>query len=140
MKNIWQAISKKDFVFGLIILALVIIISIARPSRNVKTVYDAESVTVKSTKYSMNIPYDMVSHLELTDLPELGDNLDGYNNQVIQTGLWRNGTWGEYHACLDLACETCIVVHLNDGRIFVISLRNPEETAASYEEFLTYLA
>lgn len=139
MKNIWQAISKKDFIFGLIVLALVIIISIARPSKNVKTVYDVDAVDVKSTQYSMNIPYEMVSNLELAELPELGENLDGYNNQVIQTGLWRNEVWGEYHSCLDLACETCMVVHLNDGRIFVISLRNAEETAASYEEFLSHI-
>ena len=129
MKNIWQAISKKDLIFGLIILALVIIISIARPSQNVKTIYDTDAVDVKSTKFSMNIPYEMVSRLELADLPDLGENVDGYNNRVIQTGLWRNDTWGEYQACLDLACETCIVVYLNDGQIFVVSLRNADDTA-----------
>lgn len=139
MKNIWQAISKKDLIFGLIILTLVIVISIFRPSKNVKAVFDETSVDIKSTQFSMNIPYDMVESLELTDLPELGENLDGYNNQVIQTGLWKNDTWGEYQSCLDLACETCIVVRLNDGRIFVISFRNTEETAASYEEFLSHL-
>lgn len=139
MKKFWQVVSKKDLIFGLIILALTILISL-KPSNKVRIQFDETSVDIVTTKFSMNIPYDMVSHLELADLPELGKNVDGYNNQVIQTGLWRNGTWGEYHACLDLACETCIVVHLNDGRIFVISLRNPEETAASYEEFLTHLA
>lgn len=139
MKNIWQAISKKDLIFGLIILTLVIVISIFRPSKNVKAVFDETSVDIKSTQFSMNIPYDMVESLELTDLPELGENVDGYNNQVIQTGLWKNDTWGEYQSCLDLACETCVVVHLIDGRIFVISRQDQEATAEFYEEFQTHL-
>ena len=139
MKNIWQAISKKDFIFGLIILVLVIVISIARPSKNVKAVFGEDSVDVKSTQFSMNIPYEMVVQLELTDLPDLGGNVDGYNNRVIQTGLWENEAWGQYQSCLDLACERGIVVRLNDGQIFVINARNPEETAEVYEEFLAHV-
>jgi hypothetical protein len=119
------------------VLTLAIVISLARPSKNVKTIYHADAVDIKSTRYVMNIPYDMVSQLELMELPDLGENIDGYSNGVIQTGLWRNDIWGEYQSCLDLACDTCIAVHMNDGRIFVISLRNPQENAQSYEEFLS---
>ena len=53
--------------------------------------------------------------------------------------LWMEEEGLKLTSCLDLACETCMVVHLNDGRIFVISLRNAEETAASYEEFLSHI-
>lgn len=138
MKKFWQFISKKDFIFGIIIFALVIIISF-KPSNKVRVSFGEDSVDIKTTKYSMNIPYDMIESIELIDKPEMGEEIDGYTDNIIQTGQWRNDAFGEYTACVEVATDTCIAVHLDDGRLFVISRRDNEETAKVFSEFQTYL-
>ncbi len=138
MKNFWNAISKKDLIFGLIILLLVIIFSF-KPSNKVRFSFGEDSVDIKSTRYSMNIPYDMVESLELVAKPDMGTKIDGYTDGIIANGLWNNEAWGDYTACIEVYTDNCILVHLTDGRLFVLSRRNNEETQRVYEEFLTYL-
>lgn len=138
MNKLKQMISVKDLVFGLIILALVVVFSF-RPSNKVRFTFNEDSVDVKTTKYQMNIPYDMVDHIELVTKPDLGEEVDGYDDNVIHTGTWRNEAWGEYESCIEVATDNCIVIHLTDGRIFVVSRRDNEETALVYEEFQSHL-
>ena len=138
MKKFWYVVSKKDFIFGLVVFALAILISL-KPSNKVRVQFDETSVDVVTTKYSMNIPYDMVDSVSLVDKPELGTQIDAYNDNIVAYGIWENDTWGEYTACIEGATDNCIVIHLTDGRLFVISRRNNEETAAVYEQFQTYL-
>ena len=136
----WQSISTKDFGFGVILFALVIAISLFQPSNKIIAEFGADSVDIKSSKYAMNIPYDMVDSIELVDKPDMGEAVDGHDDMILQTGTWENETWGEYAACVEIATDNCIVIHLDDGQIFVISRRDNEETTAVYEEFLTHLA
>ena len=138
MKKFWYVVSKKDFIFGLIVFALAILISL-KPSNKVRVQFDETSVDVVTTKYSMNIPYDMVDAVSLVDKPELGTQIDGYNDNIVAYGIWNNDTWGEYTACIEGATDNCIVIDLIDGRIFVISRRDNEETQRVYEEFQTYI-
>jgi len=138
MNKFWSVISKKDFIFGLVILALVIVFSF-KPSNKVRFNFAEDSVDIKTTKYSMNIPYDMVESLELVSKPDMGSKIDGYTDNIIANGLWENDAWGEYTACIEVYTDNCILVHLTDGRLFVLSRRDNEETQRVYEEFLTYL-
>ena len=138
MKKFWQMISKKDFIFGLIILALVILISF-KPSNKIRFYFEEESVDIKTTKYAMNIPYDMVESIELVTKPDMGIKINGYTDNIIANGLWENDAWGEYTACIEVYTDNCILVHLTDGRLFAVSRRDNEETQRVYEEFLTYV-
>ncbi len=138
MKKFWQFVSRKDFIFGLIVFALAILISM-KPSNKVRFHFEEDSVDIKSTKYSMNIPYDMVESLELVSKPDMGTEIDGYTDNIIANGLWENDAWGEYTACIEVYTDNCILVHLTDGRLFVLSRRDNEETQRVYEEFLTCL-
>ena len=138
MKKIWNFLSKKDLIFGLIILTLVIVMSF-KPSNKVRFSFAEDSVDIKTTRYQMNIPYDMVESLELVDKPDMGEKVDGYTDNIIANGLWKNEAWGDYTACIEVYTDNCILVHLTDGRLFVLSRRDNEETKRVYEEFLTYL-
>ncbi|MBO7251567.1 MAG: hypothetical protein J6V25_02955 [Oscillospiraceae bacterium] len=138
MKKFWQVISKKDLIFGLIILSLVVLNSF-RPSNKVRFSFGEDSVDIRSTKFSMNVPYDMVDSLTLEEKPDMGIEVDGYYDRVIRTGTWKNETWGEYTSCVEVYTDNCIVIKLTDGRYFVVSRRDNEETQRVYEEFLTYL-
>ena len=138
MKKFWYVVSKKDFIFGLVVFALAILISL-KPSNKVRVQFDETSVDVVTTKYSMNIPYDMVDSISLVDKPELGTQIDAYNDNIVAYGIWNNDVWGEYTACIEGATDNCIVIKLTDGRTFVISRRDNEETKVVYETFQTYL-
>ena len=69
MKKFWYVVSKKDFIFGLVVFALAILISL-KPSNKVRVKFDETSVDIVTTKYSMNIPYNMVDSVSLMDKPE----------------------------------------------------------------------
>ena len=135
----WQSISTKDFGFGVILFALVIAVSILQPSNKVIAEFDETSVNIKSAKFTMNIPYDMVADLELVVKPDMGQPLAGRDDMILQTGQWENDTWGEYSACVEIATDNCIVIRLTDGQTFVISRRDNSETQRVYEEFQSHL-
>ena len=138
MKKFWQVVSKKDLIFGLILFTLVILISF-KPSNKVRVQFDEHSVDIVTTKYKMNIPFDLVDSASLVDKPDLGTQLDAYNDNIVAYGTWKNDVWGEYTACIEVATDNCIEIRLTDGRIFVISRRDNEETKRVFEEFQTYL-
>ena len=139
MKNIKRILFSKDFGFGLLIFALVILISLFQPSNKVLVEFSEESADVKSSRFAMNIPYDMIAGISLAEKPDMGETLDGHDDMILQTGTWKNDTWGEYTACVEIATDNCIVLNLTDGRIFVISRRDSEETQKVFEEFQLYL-
>ena len=139
MKKFWQVVSKKDLIFGLIILLLTMIISF-KPSNKIRFSFEEDSVDIKTTKFSMNIPYDMVRSAELTDKPHMGSQIDGYTDNIVAYGIWENDVWGEYTACVEVYTDNCIVIHLTDGRIFVVSRRDNEETVKVFEEFQNHIS
>ena len=135
MKKFWQIVSKKDFIFGLIILALVVVFSF-KPSNKVRFSFGEDSVDIRSTKFSMNIPYDMVVSAELMDMPAAGERIEGNDDMTLRIGHWENETWGEYYVCANLNCTNCVAVHLNDGRIFVFSYKSNAKTAEACQMLL----
>lgn len=135
----WQSISTKDFGFGVILFALVIAVSILQPSNKIIAEFDEDAVDIKSSKFAMNIPYDMVADLELMEKPDMGQPLTGRDDMILQTGQWKNDIWGEYYACVEIATDNCIVIHLTDGQTFVVSRRDNAETQKVFEEFQHHL-
>ena len=138
MNKFWQTISKKDFIFGIIILILVVIISF-KPSNKVRFSFGEDSVDINTTRYTMNIPYEMVESIEIVPYSEEDEQVRGRSDMALRTGIWQNESWGEYYACLDLQTDTCILVHLNDGRIFVFSHKSDEKVASDFATFQSYL-
>ena len=139
MKNLKQILFSKDFGFGIVIFALVILISIFQPSNKILVEFSEESVDVKSARYAMNIPYDMIADLSLEEKPDMGEEVDGHDDMILQTGVWENEAWGEYTACVEIATDNCIVLNLTDGQTFVISRRDNEETQTVFAELQTHL-
>lgn len=139
-EKFWKLVSKKDLVFVTLIFVAVIVFSFLESGNKVKVEFTDVSVNaVSSTKYSLDIPYDLVEYIELADIAERGESEKGRDDMVTRTGFWKNDTWGEYYACIDLQTSKCIVVHLDDGRIFVFSRKNDEETSAIFETFQGHL-
>lgn len=138
-EKFWKLVSRKDLVFGILLFAVVIGMTVYETYHKVTVEFSDTAVDIRTSKYSMNIPYDQVESIELVELPDAGQVLDVTDDMTARTGLWKNEIWGEYYICADLNAPSCIVVHLKDGRIFVFSRRNNEETHKLYESFLNML-
>lgn len=139
MKKFWSMVSKKDFIFGIIIFLLVVVITAVRPSNKVRVAFSDTEIDIRATKFEMIVPYDLIDHIELVEKPDAGIKVNGRDDGILLTGTWNNDAWGEYEACIEQITDNCIVMHLTDGRTFVISRRDNEETANVFEEFQTYL-
>ena len=138
-EKFWKLVSRKDLVFGILLFAVVIGMTVYETYHKVAVEFSDTAVDIRTSKYSMNIPYDQVESVELMELPDAGQVLDGADDMTARTGLWKNEIWGKHHICADLNSPTCIAVHLKDGRIFVFSRRNEEETEHDYRQFLQRL-
>ena len=133
--------SVKHILFAVALIALMMFFAVRQSNDMVKVYFEDTSVDVVSSKYSMNIPYDMVESAELADLAEAGERLaECYDDDIIRTGFWGNDTWGEYYIVADLDPDNCIVVHLNDGRMFVFSRKSNAENEKLFETLQTYLS
>ena len=140
----WQSFSKKSiknqFLFTLFLFAVLIPVAIWDSNTQVGVKFYDSDVYIKSDKYNMSVPYDIIASAELTDLAEPGERVENaYDNDVLRGGVWYNDSWGEYHIAADLDTSNCVVMHLTDGRTFVFSCKNDKKTAALYEELLSHL-
>lgn len=143
--NFWKSFSKKaalrQFVFVLVIFALLIPFAIWDSGTQVKVHFNAYDLVAKSDRYTMSVKYEQIASVELAALAEPGEKVqDGFDNDIVRTGTWRNDVWGEYSINADPDTTNCVVMHLTDGRIFVFSSKNDEKTAQLYETLLTHLS
>lgn len=135
-----RLVSLRYLAFGIILFAVVIGIGLIESTYKVTVKFSDEAVDINSTRYYyMNIPYDMVDSIELVEMPDAGEVVNGKYDMTVRYGQWKNDTWGEYVVCMDPDATNCIVVHLDDGRTFVFSRRNNEKTAEDFATFQSYL-
>ena len=141
----WQSFSKKailrQLIFVLVLFGIMFLIAVWDSNTQVKVSFYDTDVYIKSDKYSLSIPYEQIQSAELEALADPGERMeDSYDNDVLRAGVWENDTWGRYYIVADLDTINCIVVRLDDDRIFVFSCKNNEKTEALYTELLTHLA
>lgn len=130
----------RDLIFALLMVSIVLVFAFCAAEDLMEVTFGEDAVDIVTAKYSMNIPYDMVESIEIDTYSKSDEDVDGRDDMVLRSGIWMNEKWGEYYACLDLQTKNCIVVHLNDGRIFVFSHQSDKTVAEEYETFQSYLA
>jgi len=142
MKSFWYSKKAmlKQFLFVLALFAILIPVAIWDSNTQVKISYYDEEMYAKSDRYSLSVPYDMIEQVELTPLAELGEEVaDGWEDDIIRTGNWKNDTWGEYFIVADMDADNCVLITLNDGRLFVVSRKDNAATEEIYNTLLTKL-
>ena len=143
--NFWKSFSKKtvlrQFLFALAIVALLIPMALWDSDTQVKVKFYDEDMLIKSDRYKMSVRYDQIAEAELTDLGDPGEKVeDGFDNDIIRTGTWRNDVWGEYSVNADPDTSLCVKLTLTDGRIFIFSVKDDEKTTQLYDTLLPYLS
>nr|MBQ8244323.1 hypothetical protein [Oscillospiraceae bacterium] len=130
--------SLKHILFALLLFAILIPFAIRDSNNQVKVTFDDTSVYAKSSKYSMTIRYDEIQSVFLTELTEPGEKVqDGYDDDILRAGLWKNDLWGEYHINADLDATNCVLLRLKDNRYFVISQKDNETTLEIYDTLVS---
>ena len=142
--NFWKSFPKKtvlrQFVFSLVIIALLIPMAIWDSNTQVKVNFYDEDMLIKSDRYKMSVRYDQIISAELDALGDPGEKvLDGFDNDIIRTGTWRNDVWGEYSVNVDPDTSLCVKMTLTDGRIFVFSCKDDVKTEELYKTLATIL-
>ena len=128
-----------NLILFIVLIVVVAVLTMCQSATAVKVAYSDELMAISSKDYRMNIEYADVLSLELVENPELGSVADGKNRPELQSGLWKNDIWGEYHLVFNPNATNCIVAHLQDGQTYVFNYNTNEATAECYREFLTHL-
>ena len=81
----------------------------------------------------------MIESVELGVVSDKDEQVTGRSDMALRTGVWKNETWGEYHGCIDLQTDTCVLVHLKDGRLFVFSQKSNEQVEMDLATLQGYL-
>ena len=132
--------SVKHILFATALMGLMIFFAVRQSNNTVKVYFEEDQVVATSAKYSLGMPYDQIASAELTAIPFEGDRVaSAYDDDTLRAGVWHNETWGEYYIVADLDAKNCIVVTLNDGRIFVFSHRDNATTEADYQTLMGHL-
>lgn len=139
MKKFLNSVTGRYLIFGLCLFAVVIGVSMVEAHFRIEvTVTDAD-ISVGSNRYNLRVEYDLIETLELVEMPDRGENIDGRDETSIRYGIWSNDTWGEYTVLAVPNATNCIVLHLNDGRTFVFNARSNDYTAEIFAELQSHL-
>ena len=129
--------SVKHILFATVLMGLMIFFAFRQSNNTVKVYFEQDQVVATSAKYSLGMPYDQIASAELKELPFEGDRVaSAYDDETLRAGIWNNDTWGEYYIVADLDAKNCIVVTLDDGRIFVFSRKDNATTEADYQTLM----
>lgn len=123
----------RDFAFTVVLFAIIITLAFCKSANLVEITFGSKAVDIVSSKYSMNIPYEMIDSVQLAQVDKNDKILDTIADIALRTGQCESPIWGEYSACIDMQTEVCVLVHLDDGRYFAFSSKSNEVTTQAYE-------
>lgn len=129
----------RDLAFTAVLFAIILLLAFCKSANLMDVTFGDEAVDIVTSKYSMNIPYEMVERIEIAPVNEDDQVVSGVVDIALHTGRWKSEQWGEYYACIDMQTTKCILVHLNDGRIFVFSHESDDTVAEEFATFQSHL-
>lgn len=130
----------RDVAFTVLIFAIILTMAFCMGKTMMDVTFGETALDITTSRYSMNIPYDMVKSVELGRIDGDDELLSGVADIALRTGQWKNEVWGEYSACMDVQTDNCVLVHLNDGRLFVFSYESNETNEEAYETLLSKIS
>ena len=129
----------RDLAFAVVLFTLILTVASCRAENMITVTYGEEAVDVVTNRYSMNIPYDMIESVQIGDVDEDDEIIKGKGDIALLTGHCMNKEWGEYYGIIDRQTGKCVLVYLNDGRLFVFSHQSDEKVQSDFETLQSYL-
>lgn len=131
---------QKNLALVILILALVLFYVFSGGSLGISLDFGEESLTLSASDYDWLIPYVQIESLELAELPDTGMLVGGTQNRTLRCGIWKNNLWGEYTLCIDPRIDSCIVITMKNGSIYVLNYENSDSTGQLYKMFSDLLS
>ncbi|MCD7920783.1 MAG: hypothetical protein LUG45_12090 [Clostridiales bacterium] len=132
---------KRNWILMLAILVAVTLFSLLNREGAVTMSFEDEALVINGAdEYSFQVAYDEIASIALEELPDLGAAVDGGEDGSFRYGVWENDTWGTYTLCLTVNMNTCIVLTLQDGSIYVFNYGDEDSTQIVYEDLPRALA
>ena len=129
----------RDLAFTVLLFALILTVAFCRAEDMIQVTYDEDALNVVTSRYSLNVPYEMIESVEIGDLDKDDEIIQGKGDIALRTGHCRNKDWGEYYGVIDLQTRTAVLIHLNDGRLFVFSHQSDEKVLEDAQTLQSYL-
>ncbi len=131
----------KQIIFAVVIIAMMMCFAFAQSNNTVKVNFGQQQLEVTSSKYNLIVPYGEITAATLADMPQdPGEKVeDGYDDDILLAGRWKNDTWGTYDVCADGDVTNCIVLTLTDGQTYVFNRKSNAETEKLYQQLLTHI-
>ena len=129
----------RDLAFTVLLFTLILTVAFCRAENMIQVTFGEDALDVVTSRYSMNIPYDMVESVEIGELDKDDEIIQGKGDIALRTGHCSNKDWGEYYGILDLQTKTCVVIRLNDGRLFVFSHQSDEKVESDAATLISHL-
>lgn len=129
----------RDLSFTVLLFTLILTVAFCRAEDMIKVTFGEDALDVVTNRYSMNIPYDMIESVEIGDLDKDDEIIKGKGDIAMRTGHCTNKEWGEYYGIIDLQTSKCVLIHLNDGRLFVFSHHSDEKVESDAATLASYM-
>lgn len=129
----------KNLIFVALLLAIMLFYIFSGGSVGISLDFGEDALTLSASEYDWVIPYEQVQSLELTALPHTGRMIEGSDKRTLRCGTWENETWGEYVLCIDPRIDSCIVVTMNSGEVYVLNYENSDSTGQLHKMFTELL-
>ena len=126
---------QKNLAIVILVLAMVLFYIFSGGSVGISLDFGEDALVLSASDYDWLIPYAQIESLELTDLPELGSVVDGSEKHILCCGIWENEAFGEYTLCADPRIESCIVIRMRSGDIYVLNYENGDSTEQLHKMF-----
>jgi len=129
----------RDLAFTVLLFALILTVAFCRAEDMIQVTFGEDALDVMTSRYSMNVPYDMIESVEVGALNNDDELIEGKGDIALRTGHCSNKDWGEYYGILDLQTSKCVLIHLKDGRLFVFSHSSDEKVQTDAQTLQSYL-
>lgn len=129
----------RDLAFTLLLFTLILTVAFCRAEDMVQVTFGEDALDVVTNRYSMNVPYELIKSVEIGTLDKNDEIIVGKGDIAMRTGHCSSKEWGEYYGIIDLQTSKCVLIHLNDGRLFVFSHHSDEKVESDAATLLSYI-
>ena len=129
----------RDLAFTLLLFTLILTVAFCRAEDMIQVTFGEEALDVVTNRYTMNVPYEMIESVEVGVLDKDDEIIEGKGDIALRTGHCTNKDWGEYYGIIDLQTSKCVMIHLNNGQLFVFSHKSDEKVLEDFNTLQSYL-
>ncbi|MBO6084675.1 MAG: hypothetical protein J6O90_06320, partial [Candidatus Methanomethylophilaceae archaeon] len=118
----------------------VMIYDLTDHSSSVDVELEEDCVHVKAPlSIDWRLAYSDIDNVEYRPNLDRGERVAGYGGVSLESGTFRNSEFGSYQLASYIKCSPCIVVTMDNGKVYAFNQSDADSTYALYGNLLTKL-